>query len=210
MAERAGAAPKPPAATVALPRHRRRWLGWSLAAALPLLLVGAAMLTTGVRKSENVPAVYAQRNVDEKEQPLSARGLRALPTASAPSVLDPGRADRPFNTDSYDKYEDNPFIRVAVDPLSTFSIDVDTASYSNVRGSCSRSPAAAAGRGADRGAGELLLATTIPARSTDEPFAVSTEVAGCPWAHGHRLVRIGLKAKDIDMAASASVATWCS
>jgi Ca-activated chloride channel family protein len=46
----------------------------------------------------------------------------------------PDRLDRPrLNTEAYDFISDNPFIRVAQDPLATFSIDVDTASYANMR-----------------------------------------------------------------------------
>ena len=52
--------------------------------------------------------------------------------------------------------DENPFRRVAVDPLSTFSIDVDTASYANVRRFLNDGIAAAGGRGAHRGADQLL------------------------------------------------------
>ena len=44
----------------------------------------------------------------------------------------------PFNTEAYDHLDENPFRRVSIDPLSTFSIDVDTASYSFMRASLGR------------------------------------------------------------------------
>ena len=50
-----------------------------------------------------------------------------------PDALARSRNAAPFNTEAYDSIDENPFRRVAVDPLSTFSIDVDTASYANVR-----------------------------------------------------------------------------
>ena len=56
--------------------------------------------------------------------------------AGRPYYPDPtsqGRNATPFNTEAYDSIDENPFRRVAVDPLSTFSIDVDTASYANMR-----------------------------------------------------------------------------
>ncbi len=60
------------------------------------------------------------------------------------------------NTEAYDKIVDNPFRRVGNDPLSTFSIDVDTASYSNVRRFSEPEYAPAQGRGPDRGDAQLL------------------------------------------------------
>ena len=50
-----------------------------------------------------------------------------------PDALGRGRYAAPFNTEAYDPLDENAFRRVADDPLSTFSIDVDTASYANVR-----------------------------------------------------------------------------
>ena len=70
-----------------------------------------------------------------------------------------GRWPKPspaMNTEAYARIYDNPFLAVASNPLSTFSIDVDTASYANVRRFLNGGPAAAAGRGAHRGAGQLL------------------------------------------------------
>src|SRR5207244_2192095 len=63
----------------------------------------------------------------------------ALPAPAAPMSLPgpaidlPGRYNRHFNTETYDHLDENPFLRVGDEPLSTFSIDVDTAAYANVR-----------------------------------------------------------------------------
>ena len=66
-------------------------------------------------------------------------------------------------------------------PLSTFSIDVDTASYSNVRRFLDAGPAAAEGCGADRGAGQLLpVRLRRRRRRSEEPFAAHVEVGGVP------------------------------
>ncbi len=51
----------------------------------------------------------------------------------APAPYLPGRYNPNFDTEAYDHLDENPFRRVSTDPLSTFSIDVDTASYANVR-----------------------------------------------------------------------------
>ncbi|MCU0722794.1 MAG: von Willebrand factor type A domain-containing protein [Planctomycetes bacterium] len=98
--------------------------------------------------------------------------------------------------ENYDRVEDNPFRLVKVDALSTFSIDVDTASYSNVRrfltgGSL---PPASAVR-----IEELInyFSYSYPEPSAGEPFAVITAVASCPWNLKNRLVRIGIKGRTV-------------
>jgi Ca-activated chloride channel family protein len=92
---------------------------------------------------------------------------------------------------------DNPFLPVAENRLSTFSIDVDTASYSNVRRYLNQNtrPPADAVR-----IEEMLnyFPYAYPAPRADEPFSVNCEVARCPWDADHRLVRIGLKGREID------------
>jgi Ca-activated chloride channel family protein len=100
-----------------------------------------------------------------------------------------------FNTAAYDHIVENPFLGAKDNPLSTFSIDVDTASYSNIRrfineGSLPRKDAV-------RVEEMINYFTYDYAQPTDEkPFAVHVDVAGCPWEVSHRLVRIGLKGKE--------------
>ncbi|MBL9104660.1 MAG: VWA domain-containing protein [Myxococcales bacterium] len=98
--------------------------------------------------------------------------------------------------DKYVRADDNPWQSTTTDPLSTFSIDVDTASYSNVRrylqdGSL---PPAAAVR-----VEEMVnyFDYDYDAPQDGRPFAVQAEVAPCPWAEGHKLVQIGLQAKEM-------------
>lgn len=92
------------------------------------------------------------------------------------------------------------FIRVADEPLSTFSADVDTASYANVRRFIARGvrPPADAVR-----IEELLnyFPYDYAPPADGRPFAASLEVASAPWAPGHRLVRIGLKGREVSSAA---------
>jgi Ca-activated chloride channel family protein len=92
---------------------------------------------------------------------------------------------------------ENAFIRVSQEPLSTFSIDVDTASYAQVRRFLNmnvRPP-----RDAVR-IEELVnyFPYDDAPPAGDEPFSVHVEVAGCPWNADHRLARIGLKGKPVD------------
>lgn len=99
----------------------------------------------------------------------------------------------------YSRPDDNPWAQVIAEPLSTFSIDVDTASYSNVRRFLRGGalPPAAAVR-----TEELInyFDYDYAAPTDDRPFAVHAEVAPCPWNTAHRLVQVGLQGKTIPVA----------
>jgi Ca-activated chloride channel family protein len=119
---------------------------------------------------------------------------RREPTAVAAEKAPEGGGE------DYAKIVENDFIAVADDPRSTFSIDVDTASYSNVR--------------------RMLVDGTLPpadavrieeminyfdydydAPTGDAPFSMTSEVASCPWSSDHRLVHIGLQGVTLDESA---------
>jgi Ca-activated chloride channel family protein len=101
-----------------------------------------------------------------------------------------------FNTAAYDRIYDNPFLAVQDHPLSTFSIDVDTASYSNVRRFLNegRLPPKDAVRVADF---VNYFRYDYPQPRGEHPMSIQAEIAGCPWNSDHRLVRIGLQGKRI-------------
>jgi Ca-activated chloride channel family protein len=107
------------------------------------------------------------------------------------------RADAPFNTEAYDKIDENRFHRVADDPLSTFSIDVDSASYSNVRRFLNQGqlPPPDAVR-----IEELINYFRFGYKEPgpEAPFSITTEVSVCPWNPRHKLALIGLQARGID------------
>ncbi|MDB6094628.1 MAG: von Willebrand factor [Verrucomicrobia bacterium] len=100
------------------------------------------------------------------------------------------------NTEAYAYRRDNDFLRAAENPLSTFSIDVDTASYSNVRrfldGGLVPPPDAVR---VEELVNYFPYHYAPPAGGV--PFAASMEVADAPWAPTHRLVRIGLKGREV-------------
>jgi Ca-activated chloride channel family protein len=99
-----------------------------------------------------------------------------------------------FNTAAYDHITENGFRRVADAPLSTFSIDVDTASYTNVRRLLNDHtlPPADAVR-----VEELInyFHFTYPDSTERAPFGITTELAPCPWNEKHKLALIGLQAR---------------
>lgn len=125
---------------------------------------------------------------------------QAEPPASAHNALD-GMAKHElnrFNTEAYDALEENDFVAALTQPQSTFSIDVDTASYANVRRLLSS--------GTKPPAGAVRLEELInyfhyeyPEPDAEHPFSVSHEVAACPWNPEHQLLRVGLKGRAIEM-----------
>ena len=101
-----------------------------------------------------------------------------------------------FNTEAYASVRENEFVTAKNNPLSTFSIDVDTASYSNVRRFLddeSRPPT-----GAIR-TEELInyFRYNYPQPTGDDPFSVNLEVSRAPWNAERDLVRIGLKGREL-------------
>lgn len=101
-----------------------------------------------------------------------------------------------FNTENYDRIYENEFLEALTNPLSTFSIDVDTASYSNVRRFINENqmPPADAVR-----IEELInyFDYDYPQPQDEHPFSITTEISTCPWEPKHRLVNIGLQGKKI-------------
>ncbi len=118
------------------------------------------------------------------------------PTAPPVSVDSAPPADSEFNTESYSRIDENPFRVVVQNPLSTFSIDVDTASYSNMRRFLNEGslPPADAVR-----IEELInyFNYDYPQPVGDDPFSVTTEIAEAPWNREHLLVRVGLKGREL-------------
>jgi Ca-activated chloride channel homolog len=107
--------------------------------------------------------------------------------------------DRGPSTEAYDRIDDNPFFATRKEPLSTFSIDVDTAAWSNVRRFISegRRPPKDAVR-----TEELINYFTYdyPAPVKGEPFSITTEVGPSPWHAKHQLMRVGIATAAIEDA----------
>jgi len=161
--------------------------------------------TTEVPAKEKELADFRISSLDEEADAISAKPSSVPPPPTgrhfdAPvsgGVLQQIQSANPdFNTEAYDRLVDNAFLAVTGNPLSTFSIDVDTASYSNLR--------------------RFLNQGTLPPKDAvrieeminyftyqyaqpdgDKPFATHVEMAEAPWAPEHRLVKIGIKGKEI-------------
>ncbi|MEL6719818.1 MAG: VWA domain-containing protein [Bacteroidota bacterium] len=101
-----------------------------------------------------------------------------------------------WNTEDYAPIEENEFQTALDAPLSTFSIDVDKASYSNCRRYINN--------GVLPPPGAVRIEEFInyfdydyPKPKGEHPFSIQTEMADCPWANGHKLVQIGLQGKEV-------------
>ena len=133
---------------------------------------------------DQVPARLAESAVvmDQRHYPTPYPG---------PDLRPPGK----WNRESYEPIEDNRFINSLNDPLSTFSIDVDTASYANVRrfiAGGSLPP-----RGAVRTEEMLNYFTyTMAEPEKNQPFSLQVETGPSPFHQDYKLVKIGLKARD--------------
>ena len=109
----------------------------------------------------------------------------------------PNRYNPNFNTEGYATIHENGYKDVLKQPLSTFSIDVDKASYANVRRfiNMGQLPPIDAVR-----IEEMINYFTYdyPEPRGKHPFSVYTELAACPWNPKHQLLHVGLKGKSID------------
>jgi Ca-activated chloride channel homolog len=127
---------------------------------------------------------YLERNLTKE--------LRHEPSTSELS----GGERKDFDTATYDHISENPFLPAATNPLSTFSIDVDTASYANVRRFINSGtlPPKDAVR-----VEEMINYFSYDYREPegDKPFSIDLDSTACPWDASHRLLRIGLKGRDV-------------
>ncbi len=148
---------------------------------------GRGSLTAAVQRRLEAAGIVRQQNAALPASKVAAFGVVAA-----------DRADPDFNTESYGHFAENPFLAPAHNPLSTFSIDVDRASYANIR------------RFIEQGQRPPIDAVRIEEMINyfaydhvgprgDAPFAITTELAAAPWAPNHHLLRIGLQAPRIDL-----------
>ncbi len=161
---------------------------------------------TGLDKSE--PLVEDQTAPPRMSVRMQGKASLAKIAAPAPmampsqnmqvAVQEDETAPPEFHTEEYDRIYENPFLEVLKNPLSTFSIDVDVASYSNMRRFINNNqlPPPDAIR-----IEELINYFTYdyPQPSGEHPFSINTEIAPCPWKPEHQLLQIGLQGKKIEL-----------
>lgn len=152
------------------------------------------------------PTVTLSGGFIADQSSISASGVQAADDLSHATQFKKRTTfdDVPSN-ESYTRIIENELKDVRAEPLSTFSIDVDTASYANVRRFLNQNmlPPADAVRieelinyfpGDEEG----------PAADVKEPFAARVELAACPWQPHHRLARIAIQGKQVEKGSKAS------
>ena len=143
--------------------------------------------------SQTSPTTSNKRIItaDMKEEETSA----AMADTQVPGEA---RKKRGFNTEDYNHIVENRFLAATQNPLSTFSIDVDEAAYSNIRRFINQGSIPPAGAVRIE---EMInyFDYTYPQPQKEDPFSVNTEISECPWSPQHRLVHIGLQGKEIPM-----------
>ena len=102
------------------------------------------------------------------------------------------------NTESYAEFIENPFESPKTAPLSTFSIDVDNASYTNIRRFINN------GQEVPKDAVRVeemmnFFKYKYPQPQDQHPFSINTEYSESPWNPKHKLLKIGLQGKDVAM-----------
>lgn len=141
----------------------------------------------GIRTMEHKK--FGRARVDEGRMAKCLMAARAAPERSYCMPAE-------FNTEAYDRIYENRFLKALDKPLSTFSIDVDAASYSNVRRFLTRNslPPKDAVR-----IEEMVnyFSYEYPAPKSKDPFSITTELGTCPWDTTHKLVHVGLQGKMV-------------
>ncbi len=147
--------------------------------------------------NEVVVAGYATQRPGRQER----KSKRGAPMESEAmydkSYVQPGDYRQPdTNTEEYDAINENIFLEASKNPLSTFSIDVDAASYSNIRRFINN------GQRPPKDAVRIeemvnYFDYDYSQPSNDDPFAVITEISTAPWNPRHKLVHIGLQGRKI-------------
>lgn len=160
------------------------------------------MLTSSCENSKDLR--YSAINTKElysKNTPLKQERLllefEPIPPPPPPPPTKNDVHSKCFNTEEYDEIVENTFKSVSQQAISTFSIDVDHASYSNVRRFINQNvlPPKSAVR-----IEEMVnyFNYEYPQPKDENPFSINTEISQAPWNSQHHLVHIGLQGKNLD------------
>ena len=157
----------------------------------------AVISSSKLEKTAEVYQVQTAKKAMMVKERAVHRSLMAGNIAMSPPVAMMDTMAMPREErDKFEHFKDNPIKQVASDPVSTFSLDVDTGSYALVRQFIQqgRLPAADAVR-----TEELInyFSYDYPKAMAEHPFAVETELSSAPWQPEHYLLRIGVQAQDI-------------
>ncbi|HEY4071111.1 MAG TPA: VWA domain-containing protein [Sphingomicrobium sp.] len=155
-------------------------------------------------KTSDMAVSGSRMPVAELERSSPMMVMAPPPPPPAPGMYVPQWASPPYHDQGRDKFtsaDENPFKIVREIPVSTFSIDVDTASYSWVRASLNQNvlPQPASVRTEEMV--NYFPYDYAPPRTREQPFSTNVAVYPSPWSPGRKLVRIGIKGYDVEQRA---------
>jgi Ca-activated chloride channel family protein len=141
------------------------------------------------------PKSYSANYADDISYGSGFRNVYSISFSPAPSLREPNYND--MLDESYRKYEENTFRSTASDPLSTFSADVDTASYNIVKRDIMQD------RAFNPDAVRIeefinYFDYSYPQPQGKDPVSINFEYSDSPWNKSLKLVKVGIKAKDIE------------
>lgn len=128
-----------------------------------------------------------------KQSAMDYMDMKAPP----PPALIHAPKPEPANGDSYSAVNENDFIPTATENISTFAIDVDAASYSNVRRFLNEGQLPPTDAVRSEEMINYFQYNYPPALDKETPFTVSTELASCPWQEDHQLLLVGMRAAEM-------------
>ena len=170
---------------------KTRIFSFSTFTIIALLIVGSfSCRQQNYSKSEGDYQIMPQHALAMEED------LEMEPPRTAEPPLPPTEESQAHDTEEYDVIRENDFLNALQNPLSTFSIDVDNASYSNIRRHLEYElPPVDAVR-----IEEMInyFSYDYPQPDGPHPFSLTTEVAQAPWNREHHLVHIGIQGEKLD------------
>lgn len=158
-----------------------------------------------VLKGSSATAIYGNRGANgvikidtqqtdksKKRKSRKQRKKEALQIQEALKTIQPIEVD----SESYESYQENLFESSSVNPVSTFSIDVDNAAYTNIRRLINN------GQKVPKDAVRVeeminFFKYDYPKPTNTHPFSINTEYSDSPWNKNHKLLKIGLQGKEI-------------
>jgi Ca-activated chloride channel homolog len=166
-------------------------------------IINIVLKASSKELSEVVVVAYGtQRKSYTTSASVTLRGISNLSTSSSTqgyymNNYDSFNSDdEESNTEDYSNITENGFKNVTDNPVSTFSIDVDAASYSNVRRFLNQGQLPPAGAVRTE---EMInyFKYQYPQPANSDPFSFNTEMSDCPWNKQNKLLLVGLQGKSI-------------
>ena len=155
------------------------------------------LVTTIISCSSKSESTKDATNMEAYEEPSYNMETETMPLSEQKAVRDSIEEDLDNNTEQYNAIKENKFILVKDCSTSTFSADVDTASYTKFKSMIQE--------------GDLYNTSSLRIEEmlnyfhynyvgpkTGEPFGINTEVGVCPWNQNSKILSIGLQAKELD------------